>query len=99
MAGSLRSRAAISLFVRAWSRQSRRIRNRSGEAIARASSGVAGRRGLPKPSIVLLKAMARAVDAPPWRVMVEALHAYMGEGPILSEEQRRATRGLMRLRP
>ena len=54
---------------------------------------------LPKPSIVLLKAMARAVDASAWRVMVEALHAYMGEGPILSEEQRRATRGLMRLRP
>jgi hypothetical protein len=30
--------------------------------------------------------------------MVEALHAYMGEGPILSAEQRRATRGLLRLR-
>ena len=53
---------------------------------------------LPKPSVTLVKAMARAIDAPAWQVMVEALHAYMGEGPILSAEQRRATRALLRLR-
>jgi hypothetical protein len=53
---------------------------------------------LPKPSVALVKAMARAIDAPAWRVMVAALHAYMGEGPMLSDEQRRATRALLRLR-
>jgi hypothetical protein len=53
---------------------------------------------LPKPSVALVRAMARAIDAPAWRVMVAALHAYMGEGPMLSAEQRRATRALLRLR-
>ena len=54
---------------------------------------------LPDESIVLLKAIGRAVDAPAWRVMVDALRAYMGEAPALSAEQRRAVRALLRLTP
>jgi hypothetical protein len=52
---------------------------------------------LPDESLALLKAIARAVDAPAWRVMVSALRAYSGEGPSLSAEQRRALRALLRL--
>ena len=52
---------------------------------------------LPDDSLALLKAIGRAVDAPAWRVMVEALRAYMGDAPALSSEQRRAVRQLLRL--
>ena len=48
--------------------------------------------------MALLKAIARAVDAPAWRVMVDALRAYVGEAPALSPEQRRAARALLRLK-
>ena len=44
--GSLPSRSASCLLVRAWSRQSRRMRRRSGLASALASAGVAGRRSV-----------------------------------------------------
>jgi predicted transcriptional regulator len=53
---------------------------------------------LPDDSLALLKAIARAVDAPAWRVMVDALRAYVGEAPALSPEQRRAARALLRLK-
>ena len=33
---------------------------------------------LPPESVVLLKAIARTVDQPGWRVMVDALQAYVG---------------------
>ena len=48
--------------------------------------------------MALLKAIARAVDAPAWRVMVDALRAYVGDGTPLSAEQRRATHVLLRLK-
>ena len=54
---------------------------------------------LPDDSLMLLKAIGRAVDAPAWRVMVEALQAYMGERPALSPPQRRAVVALLRLTP
>ena len=53
---------------------------------------------LPDDSLALLKAIGRAVDVPAWRVMVEALRAYMGDAPALSAEQRRAVRQLLRLK-
>ena len=50
---------------------------------------------LPDDTLVLLKAIGRAVDAPARRVMVDALRAYyMGEAPALSAEQRRVVRAL-----
>ena len=52
---------------------------------------------LPDESLVLLKAIGRAIDMPAWRVMVEALRAYVGDGPVLTAEQRRAARALLRL--
>jgi hypothetical protein len=52
---------------------------------------------LPDDSIRLLKATARAVDAPAWRVMVDALRAYVGDTDVLTDEQRRAVRTLLRL--
>jgi hypothetical protein len=39
---------------------------------------------LPDDSLALLKAIARTVDAPAWRVMVDALRAYVGDAPALS---------------
>ena len=52
---------------------------------------------LPEDSLALLKAIGRVVDAPAWRVMVDALRAYIGEGPVLSAEQRRVVRALREL--
>ena len=52
---------------------------------------------LPDESLQLLKAIGRAVDAPAWRVMVDALAAYAGDGPVLTVEQRRVVRALLRL--
>jgi hypothetical protein len=52
---------------------------------------------LPDDSIVLLKAVGRAVGAPAWRVMVDALRAYVGEAPVLSAGQRRVVRALLKL--
>jgi hypothetical protein len=54
---------------------------------------------LPDESLMLLKAIGRAVDAPAWRVMADALQAYMGERSVLSNEQRRAVVALLRLDP
>ena len=49
--------------------------------------------------MILLQAIGRAIDAPEWRVMVDALRAYVGEGPVLSAAQRRAVVALLRLNP
>jgi predicted transcriptional regulator len=44
-----------------------------------------------------LDAAAGALRRPAWRVLVDAVRAYVGTGPILSDEERRAIRVLMRL--
>jgi hypothetical protein len=54
-------------------------------------------RRLPEETLVLLKAIGRTIDQPAWRVMVEALRAYVGDGPVLTAAQRRAARALLRL--
>jgi hypothetical protein len=54
---------------------------------------------LPDASLMLLKAIGRAVDAPASRVMVDALEAYMGERPVLSKAQRSVVVAFLRLNP
>lgn len=51
---------------------------------------------LPDDSLALLRAIARAIDAPAWRVIVNALRAYQGDEPVLSESDQRLVRGILR---
>jgi hypothetical protein len=51
---------------------------------------------LPDDSLVALNAVARVIGQPAWRAIVEALAAYMGDQPALSEADRRLVRGIIR---
>jgi predicted DNA-binding protein len=52
---------------------------------------------LPDHTSERLSAISRTVNRPAWRVIVDAIAAYLGEGPELTVEQRRAARALLRL--
>lgn len=44
-----------------------------------------------------LKAAAGALQHPEWRVLVDAIRAYVGSGPALTEDQRRVVRAVLKL--
>ena len=44
-----------------------------------------------------LRAASGALGLPEWRVIVNAIQAYAGSGPALSDEQRRAVRAVLKL--
>jgi predicted transcriptional regulator len=44
-----------------------------------------------------LEAAAGALRRPAWRVVVDAIRAYVGSGPALSDDERRAVRVVVRL--
>lgn len=44
-----------------------------------------------------LDAAAGALRRPAWRVLVDAVRAYVGTGPALNDEERRAVRVVLRL--
>ena len=44
-----------------------------------------------------LDAAAGALRRPQWRVLIDAIRAYVGTGPALSDEERRAVRVVLRL--
>ncbi len=44
-----------------------------------------------------LDAAAGALRRPGWRVLVDAIRAYVGTGPSLTEDERRAVRIVMKL--
>jgi hypothetical protein len=44
-----------------------------------------------------LEAAASALKRPAWRVIVDAIVAYVGSGPGLSEDERRVVRAVLRL--
>ncbi len=51
---------------------------------------------LPEDTLAALDAISRVVDLPPWRVIVDAVAAYLGDGETLSESDRRLVQGLLR---
>jgi len=44
-----------------------------------------------------LEAAAGALRLPAWRVAVDAIRAYVGSGPALTDEQRRVVRAVLKL--
>ena len=44
-----------------------------------------------------LKAASGALAKPEWRVLVDALRAYWGSGDVLTEDERRVVRAVLRL--
>jgi hypothetical protein len=52
---------------------------------------------LPEDIRAELDAAAGALQRPAWRVLVDALKAYLGTGPTLTEEERRAVRVVLKL--
>ena len=52
---------------------------------------------LPEDVRLELKAAAGALRQPEWRVLVAAIQAYVGSGPTLTDEERRAVRVVLRL--
>lgn len=44
-----------------------------------------------------LDAAAGALKRPAWRVLVDAVRAYVGTGPTLTDEERKAVRVVMKL--
>ena len=52
---------------------------------------------IPKDLHAVLAAASGALRRPQWRVLIEALLAYVGEGEPLSEPERRAVRTVLRL--
>jgi hypothetical protein len=44
-----------------------------------------------------LKAASGALRRPEWRVLVDALQAYWGNGPTLSDEEKRVVRAVLKL--
>ena len=52
---------------------------------------------LPSDVRLELKAAAGALTRPEWRVLVDAIQAYVGSGPALTDEERRAVRVVLRL--
>ena len=54
---------------------------------------------LPDDALARLDAISRVVKHPQWRVVADALSAYMGAGEGLSERDRGLVRGLLRREP
>jgi predicted transcriptional regulator len=54
---------------------------------------------LPDETLAALDAIGRVVKRPMWRVMVDAVAAYCGDGEALSESDRRLARALLRREP
>jgi hypothetical protein len=54
---------------------------------------------LPDDALATLDAISRVVRLPQWRVIADALAAYMGAGEALSERDRGLVRGLLRREP
>jgi hypothetical protein len=52
---------------------------------------------LPEDVRAELQAAAGALRRPAWRVLVDAIRAYVGSGPGLSDDERRAVRVVLRL--
>jgi len=52
---------------------------------------------LPKDVRAELEAAAGALKRPAWRVVIDAIRAYVGNGPALTEEERHAVRVVLRL--
>lgn len=44
-----------------------------------------------------LEAASGALRRPAWRVVIDAVRAYVGTGPVLSDEERRAVKVVLRL--
>jgi len=44
-----------------------------------------------------LEAAAGALQLPAWRVVIDAIRAYVGSGPALSDEQKRVVRAVLKL--
>jgi predicted transcriptional regulator len=44
-----------------------------------------------------LKAASSALQRPEWRVLVDAIRAYVGNGPLPTDDERRAIRIVLRL--
>jgi hypothetical protein len=51
---------------------------------------------LPDEALAELDAAGRAVGRPRWRVVMDAVRAYIGAAPVLSDAERRLVRGLLR---
>jgi predicted transcriptional regulator len=52
---------------------------------------------LPEEVRAQLESAAGALRRPGWRVVVDAIQAYIGAGPTLSEDERRAVRAVLKL--
>jgi hypothetical protein len=52
---------------------------------------------LPEDVRAELEAASGALKRPAWRVVIDAIRAYTGSGPALTDEQRRAVRVILRL--
>ena len=52
---------------------------------------------LPPETVAELEAAAGALKRPGWRVVVDAIKAYVGSGPMLTEDERRAVRIVLKL--
>jgi hypothetical protein len=52
---------------------------------------------VPDRDVALLTALAGVLSRPRWRVISDALRAYAGETPALTDEQRKAIRAVRRL--
>jgi hypothetical protein len=48
-------------------------------------------------SRIELEAAAGALKRPGWRIVIDAVRAYIGSGPGLTDEERRAVRVVLRL--
>jgi hypothetical protein len=53
---------------------------------------------LPGDAVAELDAAARTVGRPRWRVVIDAVRAYIGAAPPLTDAERRAVRQLLALR-
>lgn len=51
---------------------------------------------LPDETLAAIKAISRTVDRPAWRVIVDAIAAYLGDADGLPERDRRLAHGLLR---
>lgn len=52
---------------------------------------------LPEDVRAELEAAAGALKRPGWRVVIDAIRAYVGSGPALTDDERRAVRVVLRL--
>jgi hypothetical protein len=52
---------------------------------------------LPEDVKAELDAASGALKRPQWRVLIDAIRAYVGSGPVLSQAERRVVRAVLRL--